>query len=118
MFTQHQYSSDYNMHGCCFFGNVVYPRASVDMQIHNKVITVTVYVEDRYTTQAVLKPSERFYKGLAGFKTGWPDSFTPAVLKPTNAQSCSLLDRPARASFKRCGYRAGTGPQRTSLKSR
>ena len=32
-----------------------------------------VYVEDQYTTQTVLKPSGRFYKWLAGFKTGWPD---------------------------------------------
>ena len=32
-----------------------------------------MYVEDRYTTQTVLKPSRQFYKWLAGFKTGWPD---------------------------------------------
>ena len=30
-------------------------------------------IMDRYTTQTVLKPSGRFYKRLAGFKTGWPD---------------------------------------------
>ena len=34
---------------------------------------VHVYVEDRYTTQTVFKPSGRFYKQLAGFKTGWSD---------------------------------------------
>ena len=32
-----------------------------------------VYVENRYTTQTVLKLSGRFYKRLAGFKTGWPN---------------------------------------------
>ena len=32
-----------------------------------------IYVEDRYTTQTVLKPSGRFYKRLAGFKMCWPD---------------------------------------------
>ena len=32
-----------------------------------------IYVEDQYTTQTILKPSGRFYKQLAGFKTGWPD---------------------------------------------
>ena len=33
----------------------------------------SIYVEDRYTTRTVLKLSGRFYKHLAGFKTGWPD---------------------------------------------
>ena len=32
-----------------------------------------MYVEDRYMTQTVLKPSRRFYKRLAGFKMGWPN---------------------------------------------
>ena len=34
---------------------------------------VCIYVEDRYTTQTVLKPSGRFYKQLAGFQMGWPN---------------------------------------------
>ena len=34
---------------------------------------VCVCVEDRYTTQTILKPSGPFYKRLAGFKAGWPD---------------------------------------------
>ena len=49
---------------------------------HNNLITTllellhwycTMYnVEDRYTTQTVLKPPGWFYKWLASFKTGWP----------------------------------------------
>ena len=45
---------------------------------------VHVYVEDRYTTQTVLKPSGQFYKQLAGFKTAgpiWYTTFTPARFK-------------------------------------
>ena len=41
-----------------------------------------VCVEDRYTTQTILKPSRRFYKWLASFKNGliW-FAFTPARFK-------------------------------------
>ena len=35
-------------------------------------IYIYIYVEDRYTTQTVLKPSGRFYKWLADFKQAGP----------------------------------------------
>ena len=59
------------------------------MYTHVYIIHVCVYIEDRYTTQTILKPSRRFYKWLAG--PIWYTTFTPARFK---TQSCSLLDRP------------------------
>ena len=64
------------------------------------MIWACYYVEDQYTTQTILKPSRQFYKRLVGFKTGWPNLMhcsPQPTLKPTNAQSCSLLNRPGPA---------------------
>ena len=62
-----------------------------------------IYVEDRYTTQTVLKPSGRFYKWLAGFKTGWPNLIhyvhpRPLQNRTVSPAACSIdrsADRPA-----------------------
>ena len=46
----------------------------IELHVHAyHTYVAVVYVEDRYTTQTVLKPSGWFYKRLAGFKMGWPN---------------------------------------------